>query len=80
MQLPPHEFVKLPTLAETLSMLRSATGEIKLIGGGTDVVFNMRGRLFRPDYLVSLKDLPELRCVEALDDGGVRIGAGCRLS
>jgi 4-hydroxybenzoyl-CoA reductase subunit beta len=80
MQLPPHEFVKLPTLAETLSMLRSAAGEIKLIGGGTDVVFNMRGRLFRPDHLVSLKDLPELRCVEALDDGGVRIGAGCRLS
>lgn len=80
MQLPPHKFVKLPTLSETLSVLRSATGEVRIISGGTDVIFNMRGRLFRPNHLVSIKDLPELQRIDVLDDGGVCIGAGCRLS
>lgn len=80
MLLPAHEFVKPPTLLETLAVLKSATGSVKLIGGGTDVVFNMRGRLFTPDILLSLKDLPELQRVESLPDGSLRIGAGCRLT
>lgn len=80
MLLPAHEFVKPATLAESLAALQSADGEAKLIGGGTDVVFNMRGRLFQPDVLLSLKDLPELQRVEDLADGSLRIGAGCRLS
>ena len=41
MLLPDHEFVKPTTLADTLATLQSAEGDIKLIGGGTDVVFNM---------------------------------------
>ena len=80
MLLPPHEFLKPPTLDETLAALKTIDGEVKLIGGGTDVVFNMRGRLFRPDFLLSLKDLPELQIVEELSDGSLRIGAGCRLT
>ncbi len=80
MQLPVHEFVKPATLAESLIVMQSASGEVKLIGGGTDVVFNMRGRLFKPDVLLSVKDLSELQFVEALDDGALRIGTGCRLT
>lgn len=80
MLLPAHEFLKPSTLDETLSALKSADGEVKLIGGGTDVVFNMRGRLFKPDILLSLKDLPELQTVEELPDGSLRVGAGCRLT
>jgi len=78
--LPRHEFLKPATLAEGLAALRSASGEVKLLGGGTDVVFNMRGRLMQPDVLLSLKDLPELQGVEWLADGTLRLGAGCRLS
>jgi len=80
MQLPVHDFVKPATLAESLIVMQSASGEVKLIGGGTDVVFNMRGRLFKPDVLLSVKDLSELQFVEALDDGALRIGTGCRLT
>jgi 4-hydroxybenzoyl-CoA reductase subunit beta len=36
--------------------------------------------LFKPDVLLSVKDLSELQFVEALEDGAVRIGAGCRLT
>ena len=80
MLLPVHEFVKPTTLAEGLAALHAASGEVKLVGGGTDVVFNMRGRLFQPDILMSVKDLPELQIVEELDDGSLRMGAGCRLT
>ena len=80
MLLPVHEFVKPTTLAEGLAALKSASGEVKLVGGGTDVVFNMRGRLFQPDVLLSVKDLPELQFVEEMANGSVRIGAGCRLT
>jgi len=83
MPLPAHEFVKPASLAEGLATLKSATescNTVKLISGGTDVVFNMRGRLFQPDVLLSLKDLPELQVVEKLADGSLRIGAGVRLT
>jgi 4-hydroxybenzoyl-CoA reductase subunit beta len=80
MLLPVHDFLKPSTLTESLAAMKAAQGEVKLIGGGTDVVFNMRGRLFQPDVLLSVKDLAELQFVEALADGGVRIGAGGRLT
>jgi 4-hydroxybenzoyl-CoA reductase subunit beta len=80
MLLPAHEFVKPASLAEALETLNASTGEVKLLAGGTDVVFNMRGRLFQPDVLLSIKDLPELQRVEELGDGSLRIGAGCRLT
>jgi 4-hydroxybenzoyl-CoA reductase subunit beta len=80
MLLPPHEFAKPASLAECLTQLKSAAGEVKLLAGGTDVIFNMRGRLFQPDVLLSLKDLPELQTIEETPDGSLSMGAGCRLT
>lgn len=80
MLLPDHEFVKPASLVEGLAALAGEARQVKLLGGGTDVVFNMRGKLFTPDVVLSLKDLPELQQVEILDDGGLRLGAGCRLT
>lgn len=79
MHLPAHEFVKPASLAEGLAALASATGEVKLIAGGTDVVFNMRGRLFQPDVLLSIRELPELQGVSE-EAAGIRIGVGSRLT
>jgi 4-hydroxybenzoyl-CoA reductase subunit beta len=80
MLLPPHEFVKPATLAEGLALLHDARGSVQLMGGGTDVVFNMRGRLLQPDVLLSLRGLPDLQGVVEGPDGSIRIGAGCRLT
>jgi 4-hydroxybenzoyl-CoA reductase subunit beta len=80
MLLPPHEFVKPASLAECLQHLRAEKGAVKLLAGGTDVIFNMRGRLFQPDVLLSLRELPELQAVSELPDGGLALGAGCRLT
>lgn len=80
MLLPPHEFLKPSTLSECLQTLADPRGKVKLLAGGTDVIFNMRGRLFQPDTLLSLRGLPELLQIEALPDGGLALGAGCRLT
>ena len=80
MLLPPHEFRKPATLAEGLALLaRNATGT-KLTAGGTDVTFNMRGKLFQPEVLLSIRDLDELKGVELLENGSLRIGSANRLT
>jgi 4-hydroxybenzoyl-CoA reductase subunit beta len=78
--LPAHEFVKPVTLEEGLAVLRRAGAEGRVLGGGTDVVFNMRNRLMKPAVLLSVRELPELLGVEERADGSIRIGAACRLT
>jgi len=80
MLLPAHEFAKPASLAEALKLLHQGPGEVRLLAGGTDVIFNMRGRLFEPDILLSLRDLPELQEVMEQADSAVVLGAGCRLT
>jgi 4-hydroxybenzoyl-CoA reductase subunit beta len=79
MLLPDHDFVKPATLDEGLALLAARPG-VRPIGGGTDVIFNMRGRLFTPATVLSLRSLPELQGVTAAADGTLTIGAGARLT
>ncbi len=80
MLLPVHQFVKPASLGEGLELLRQAGESARVMGGGTDVVFNMRNRLMKPRVLLSLRELPELQGVEARPDGWLRVGAGARLT
>ena len=90
MLLPQHAYHKPASLDECLQMLadldeRAADGSGRLQGaqvlaGGTDVIFNMRLKLFQPRNVISIRCLPELGHVEQLPDGGLRIGAACRLT
>lgn len=79
MLLPDHEFLKPRTLAEGLDLLGTRR-DVQVLGGGTDVVFNMRGRLFQPAALLSVRSLPELQGVRVTADGTLVIGAGSRLT
>jgi 4-hydroxybenzoyl-CoA reductase subunit beta len=80
MLLPDHEFLKPASLAEGLAALRDAPAGTRPVGGGTDLVFNMRCRLVTPPAVLSLKDLTELKGVAELPDGSLRLGAGTRLT
>ena len=80
MLLPQHSYVIPKSLDECLSALRDAGPRGQIVGGGTDVIYNMRLKLFRPDTVVSVRQLEELRHVEELADGSLRIGAACRLT
>jgi len=80
MLLPDHDFIKPRSLAEGLAVLRDSPPGVRLLGGGTDVVFNMRCRLMTPATVLSLKDLPEIQGVAVLPDGSLRLGAASRLT
>ena len=80
MLLPDHHYIKAESLADCLKRLNESGERAQLVGGGTDVIFNMRLKLFRPDVAVSVRGLQELSEIEELENGGLRIGAACRLA
>lgn len=89
MLLPQHTYHRPATLTDCLQQLAQLDAgrsdgadrlsRVQVVAGGTDVIFNMRLRLFRPEHVVSIRRLQELQQVEELPDGSLRIGAACRL-
>ena len=80
MLLPQHKYLKPESLEDCLDELGKAGETGQIVAGGTDVIFNMRLKLFRPETVISVRRLPELQQVEQLPNGSIRIGASCRLT
>ncbi len=80
MQLPQFEYVRPQSLAEGLALLAEHGNKAGIMSGGTDMLMNMKFLLETPEYLVSLNGLEELKQIEELPGGGLRIGAGCTLT
>ncbi|MFQ5634882.1 MAG: FAD binding domain-containing protein [Gammaproteobacteria bacterium] len=80
MQLPRFEYLRPESLAEGLAMLAEHGADARILSGGSDLLINMKFRLDTPRVLVSLNGLAELQEVEETADGGLRIGAGCKLT
>jgi CO/xanthine dehydrogenase FAD-binding subunit len=64
------------TLQAVLSLLARDPGEWLPIAGGTDVMVQFSAGNLRPQKLVSIWNIPELRRIELFDDE-IQIGAGC---
>jgi len=54
--------------------------ELAFIAGGTDLIGLMKDRAARPERLLDINKLPDMARIEALPDGGLRIGALARMS
>ena len=80
MLLPDHQYVKAASLEDCLGRLRDNAAGTRIVGGGTDVIFNMRLKLFQPEVALSIRGLECLQQVDERPDGGLRIGAGCTLA
>jgi 4-hydroxybenzoyl-CoA reductase subunit beta len=76
LRLPPFEYHRPPTLDDALGVLAEHGEAARPIAGGTDLVPNMKHRLFTPDHLVALSHLEELKGVREEAGGGLWIGAG----
>lgn len=58
----------------------AADPQIAFIAGGTDLIGLMKDRAAFPERLLDINGLPGMSRVEALSDGGLRIGALARMS
>ena len=75
--LPSFRTLRPGTLAEAVSAL--AVEGAQALGGGTDLLPNLRRGLGEPTTLVDLSAVGELAGVALLSDGSLRIGAGTSL-
>ena len=76
--LPEIELLSPRTLADVLK-LRAEHPEAQLLGGGTDLVVNIRRGIVAPPVLIETNRVAELRAIEA-DAGGLQIGASVTLA
>ena len=75
LRLPAFEYHRPGTVEEALRLLDGFGDGAMLVAGGTDVVPNMKHRLFEPEHVISIRGLAELRGIEVEGDHLV-IGSG----
>jgi xanthine dehydrogenase YagS FAD-binding subunit len=73
MTMPNFTYVRPKSLKETFSHL--SAGDARIHAGGTDLLGCLRDGVFTAEKVVSISRLDELKRVERLKDGSIRIGA-----
>jgi xanthine dehydrogenase YagS FAD-binding subunit len=73
------EYAAPRTEAEVLELLSDEPGKTELLAGGTDLVGLMKKMIVTPDRVVNIMEIPSLKEIEPLADGGLRIGAAVTL-
>jgi len=76
--LPKFAYIRPESMSEALEQL--ATDEARVFAGGTDLLGCLRDGVFEAPKVVSLSGLDEMRGIEEMADGGLRIGALTTLS
>lgn len=69
------DYVRATSVEDALSRLAASDGEAKVIAGGQSLLPLMKLRLARPEAIIDIGRLDELRGVRALADGRVAVGA-----
>ena len=62
------------TVERAVALLSQATGETRVLAGGTDLLVQMRAEIVEPELIVDIKRIAETRAVTD-ERGGWRIGA-----
>jgi len=63
------------SVADCVSALAERHGDAKVVAGGTDLVPQMKIGVTRPTCVIDLSGIPELKTIDVLDGGALRIGA-----
>ena len=62
------------TLNDAVSLLSNATGDARVLAGGTDLLVQLRAEMIEPELVVDIKRIPKLNTI--VNDGGAfKIGA-----
>jgi 4-hydroxybenzoyl-CoA reductase subunit beta len=68
------------SLEEALALLDRHREDAMLMAGGTDLLVNIKHRLFTPSLVIGIRGLPELGGQGCSPDGWLNLGASTRLS
>jgi carbon-monoxide dehydrogenase medium subunit len=71
----PFDYARAASLDEALEVVAGADPAIRVLAGGQSLIPLMKLRLARPERLIDLGRLPELRGVRVRPDGGITVGA-----
>ena len=61
------------SLDRAVALLSGATGDVRVLAGGTDLLVQIRSDILDPELIVDIKKIPETRTI-AEEKGGWRIG------
>src|SRR6201993_960378 len=75
----PFALSKAKDLAKAVAA-HAMDGQLAFIAGGTDLLGLMKDRAAHPERLLDINGLPGMGRIEALPDGGLRVGALARMS
>ena len=75
LRLPPFRYHRPETARDAVALLAELGRDALPVSGGTDLVPNMKHRLFTPAHLVALKGIAELKGIR-VEGGELLIGAG----
>jgi carbon-monoxide dehydrogenase medium subunit len=62
------------TFESAVALLAAASGDARVLAGGTDLLVQLRAGLIEPELVVDVKRIPDVHAIAA-EDGGFRIGA-----
>ncbi len=67
------KYLEPSTLSEAISLMDQYDGKARVLAGGTDLIIQMKQRKLTPEYVINLKNIPDLSYIE-YDGKGLRIG------
>ena len=73
--MPSFEYLRPKSINEAISLLESHGEKGRYIAGGTDVIVKIKERKIAPDYLISLRHIPDLAYIHRDPEGILRLGA-----
>jgi len=65
MLLPSFEYHEPKTLSEACEIMADLSGRAKALAGGTDLIVNMKKKVIRPQHVVAVDRLEEMKGIEA---------------
>jgi carbon-monoxide dehydrogenase medium subunit len=73
--LPRFEYLAPKTVKECIALLSQYGEKAKVIAGGTDLISQMKWGEIKPDYLISLSQIPNLNEIQFSSPTGLKLGA-----
>jgi CO/xanthine dehydrogenase FAD-binding subunit len=73
--MPSFEYLRPKSIDEAISLLESHGEKGRYIAGGTDVIVKIKEKKIAPEYLISLRRIPDLAYIHRDPEGILRLGA-----